>query len=251
MCTVTYIPVKDGVIITSNRDEQRGRPRALEPEIYAARTGGLLYPKDGLAGGTWMAVNERGAVLVLLNGARERHIPQPPYRESRGLILLQLADRDNSLETFKKLDLNKIEPFTIILLEAGALYECRWDGEERVWRAMNAAAAHIWSSVTLYDPAMRERRQDWFVSWLRDNPIADAAGILKFHWFTGDGDPRNDLVMNRDNRLLTVSITSVQVKAGEVRMQYLDTLSGRDTHRKLLLTKRQGAVPAVSIPAIL
>jgi hypothetical protein len=243
--------MKDGVIITSNRDEQRGRPPALEPEVYTGRTGGLLYPKDSLAGGSWFVVHERGAVLVLLNGAGERHIPQPPYRVSRGIILLELADSTHSLGTFKNLNLNKIEPFTLILLEDKQLYECHWDGMEKVCRSIDAGAPHIWSSVTLYDPVARERRREWFAAWLRDNPVADAGNVLQFHQFSGDGDPRYDVVMNRENLLLTVSITSVQIRGGEVRMQYLDMLNSRGSQRQLSLTKGPGALPALPIPASL
>ena len=226
MCTVTYIPAKDGVYITSNRDEQQGRPPAAEPAIIAGRTGRLLFPKDTQAGGSWIVVHEKGTVGVLLNGAGERHIPHPPYRKSRGLILLDLADSLDSLFEFKTLNLNGIEPFTLILLENGCLHECQWDGVEKVHRPIDAALPHIWSSVTLYDPAIRQQRREWLDEWLQDNPVPGQEQVLGFHRFTGGGDPRYDVLMNREEGLLTVSITSVQIMDGEARMQYLDVLSG-------------------------
>ncbi|HEX9512141.1 MAG TPA: NRDE family protein [Puia sp.] len=249
MCTVTYIPAPGGSFMTSNRDEQRGRPLALEPEYYVGRTGRLLYPKDAGAGGTWFVLHEKGTVLVLLNGARERHIPQPPYRKSRGLVLLELADSDNCLEAFKTLNLIVIEPFTLILLEAGNLFECRWDGLDKVQGPVDAAIPHIWSSVTLYDPETIQKRREWFGKWLPDHPAPDQDDILRFHRFTGDGDPNNDLLMNREDRVLTVSITSLRVSDKDARMTYLDILTGKTADRQLSLTK--GAAPALSTPAAL
>ncbi|HKX45758.1 MAG TPA: NRDE family protein, partial [Planctomycetota bacterium] len=68
MCTVTWIRRVDGFELFCNRDERRTRPAALLPE---ARRGpsGIEYaaPIDAEAGGTWVAVNERGLALCLLN----------------------------------------------------------------------------------------------------------------------------------------------------------------------------------------
>jgi len=272
MCTVTYIPAKDGVYITSNRDEQGGRPSAAEPAIVAGRTGRLLFPRDTRAGGSWFVVHERGAVLVLLNGAGERHIPQPPYRKSRGLILLDLAESLDSFFEFKMVNLNGIEPFTLILLENGCLYECRWDGVEKAHRPIDVAIPHIWSSVTLYDPAIRQKRREWFDTWLQDNPAADQEKVLQFHQFAGGGDSNLDVLRSRRNLLkdsgekltngkeglLTVSVTSLQIADGNARMQYLDILSGSACNRELLFTQRgtpalpaEGTPLTLSIPAII
>jgi hypothetical protein len=255
MCTVTYIPVKGGAYISSNRDERRGRPPAAKPAIVAGRTGQLLFPRDTQAGGSWFVVHEKGTVLVLLNGARERHIPHPPYRKSRGLILLELADSEDVLKEFKSLNLNEIEPFTLILLEDGCLYECLWDGIEKVHRPIDVTLPQIWSSVTLYDASIRQKRREWWDTWLQGNPAPGQEQVLGFHQFTGGGDPRTDVLMNREEGLLTVSITSVKITDEEARMQYLDILDGRSVSRQLLLIKEvtpaKDRLPALSIPASL
>ena len=249
MCTVTFIPAPGGPFITSNRDEQRARPPAVEPASYAGQTGRLLFPKDARAGGTWFVAHENGSVLVLLNGASERHSPQPSYRKSRGAVLLELADSVNCLETFKKLNLNDIQPFTLILLEAKALetqsletqsleaeslkakalktqslFECRWDGKNKTQSLLDASLPHIWSSVTLYDPPTIQKRRSWFEKWLSLNPAPEQKDVLEFHRSTGDGDPSTALLMNREDKVLTVSITSLQVGSGPVRMYYRDLL---------------------------
>jgi Transport and Golgi organisation 2 len=235
MCTVTYIPGGNGICFTSNRDERSGRAAALEPAIYEASAGNLMYPKDLQAGGTWFVVHENRQVLVLLNGGRVRHVPQGPYPKSRGLILLELADSKSPLHRFKTLDLEGIEPFTVVLLEGGELHECRWDGANKDHREQDQGAPHIWSSVTLYDPEVIRRRRVWFEDWLHENPDPDQDAILRFHRFTGDGDGRNDLLMNRDNEVLTVSITSVRCVGEDALMTYLDIRGGRTTRMELKL----------------
>ena len=90
MCTVTYIPQKNGMILTSNRDEHISRGIALYPEFYQLNDKKLAFPKDSKAGGTWFISNEQGDAGVLLNGAFEKHIPQPTYRKSRGWLLPEI-----------------------------------------------------------------------------------------------------------------------------------------------------------------
>jgi transport and Golgi organization protein 2 len=235
---VTYIPFCSGFFLTSNRDERRSRAVALEPSVYEAGTGLLLYPRDREAGGSWFAVHEKGCVLILLNGAFERHIPQGPYRKSRGLILLELADNRDPLRHFHDLDLAGIEPFTVLLLEEGQLHECRWDGAIRHHREPDPGVPHIWSSVTLYDPEAIQKREAWFDDWLQEHPSPDQAAILHFHQFTGDGDRHNDLLMNRDERMLTVSITSLRYAEERATMTYLDIPGRRSVTRELLMDRR-------------
>ena len=84
MCTVTFIPARQRIYLTSNRDEKNWRTDALPPAVYPAGSGQMMYPKDGDAGGTWIAAHDNGNAIVFLNGGMEAHNPQPPYRKSRG-----------------------------------------------------------------------------------------------------------------------------------------------------------------------
>src|SRR5690349_21615601 len=128
MCTVTYIPCGSKKFITSNRDEKTFRKKALPPQFYLHGGIRLIYPKDGDAGGSWIAVNENGNVAVLLNGGFEKHISKPPYRKSRGLVFIDVIKHISPSEYFLDADLFRIEPFTIIILEQNKLFECRWTG---------------------------------------------------------------------------------------------------------------------------
>jgi hypothetical protein len=226
MCTVTCIPVPQDcgnkIYITSNRDEKHWRSNALPPAVYAAASGNLLFPKDGDAGGTWIAAHENGNAIVFLNGGFIRHAPQPPYRKSRGLILIDLLDTPDPVMAFKTLSLQQIEPFTAIIWSAGQLFECRWDGNQKHTTRLSASTPHIWSSATLYDAAVIEKRKNWFTKWLLQHPQPAPDEILHFHQFTGDGDTHNDLRMNRNGQVFTVSVTLLTLTDEMTQMHYLD-----------------------------
>ena len=224
MCTVTYIPVNGKTFITSNRDEKTLRQQALPPAIYAENGRKLLYPKDGAAGGSWIAVNEQNATAVLLNGGFVRHRVNPPYRMSRGIILLEVARAAEPVHFFRQMDLAGIEPFTIIHFN-NQLHQLTWTGDVKHCRQLDASKPSIWSSVTLYEQPVIAKRERWFAAFLDKNPNPEQEDILDFHMNTGDGDKQNDLLMNRDNILSTVSITSVEIKEQHCSMKYTDRLT--------------------------
>jgi hypothetical protein len=190
------------------------------------RTGNILFPRDSQAGGTWFALHENGNTLVLLNGAIARHQPAPPYRTSRGLILLELADSDHPLHQFRTTDLQDIEPLTLVLLTAGQLHECCWDGARKYHRRADASLPQIWSSVTLYDAATTAQRKDLFEEWLRSNPTPDQEKILQFHQFRGDAGPA-DLPIHAARP----SIQLLPLPAGSPANDPADDLAANDTER--------------------
>lgn len=237
MCTVTFIPSKEHIILTSNRDEKHWRSAAHPPVKYGMETGNILFPKDGDAGGTWFGVHENGNVLIFLNGGFVRHEPAPPYRKSRGLILLDALDTSSPYHTLLSMDLAGIEPFTAVGWEEDLLFECRWDGAQRHLQKLDITTPHIWSSVTLYSEDIIRKRRQWFDNWMSANPSPSQEDILYFHQFTGDGDPHNDLRMNRDGKVFTVSVTSVAIEScRRASLQYLDLKNDISTREEILFT---------------
>ena len=237
MCTVTFIPVNNKIFLTSNRDEKHWRSAAIAPELYGMQTGKILFPKDADAGGTWFAAHENGNAVVFLNGGLIKHEPKPPYRKSRGVVLLDLIDNEKPYSSFLKIDLKNIEPFTAVIFDDEQLFECRWDGEKKYHCKMDPRQPHIWSSVTLYNEQIIEKRKSWFTEWLTKNQAPSQKDILNFHQFTGDGDSHNDLLMNRDGFVFTVSITSLEMKEHKGLMKYVDIKNQQAHQRELAFTK--------------
>jgi uncharacterized protein with NRDE domain len=222
MCTVTFVPIKDKYFITSNRDEKIFRKKAIEPDVYYIDGRKLIFPKDADAGGSWIALHENGNAAVLLNGAFTKHNSRPPYAKSRGLIFLEVIKTNMPVKGFLRIDLYKIEPFTLVVFDNNDLYECRWDGKKKHCTQLKKYRPHIWSSATLYDKETVKKREYWFAKFLNRNPHPSQKDILNFHRFSGDGDKRNDLLMNRDGVYSTVSVTGIELNNVRGNMQYLD-----------------------------
>jgi Transport and Golgi organisation 2 len=237
MCTVTFIPDNEKVFLTSNRDEKSRRSIAVPPQSYTFNSGKIFFPKDRNAGGTWFAVHENGTVLVLLNGGFKFHKSAPPYRKSRGLILVELIEHETPFNFFRSISLEDIEPFTLVIWENENLFECRWDGEKKYAKHLDKTMPHIWSSATLYDDKVSAKRKSWFEEWLINRTAFTQNDILHFHQFTGDGDKHNDLTMNRHGKVFTVSITGVEISETKAAITYLDLLNNKTYLQPIELNK--------------
>ncbi|QNK64768.1 NRDE family protein [Pedobacter sp. PAMC26386] len=222
MCTVTFIPSNSGIHITSNRDEHATRSRAIRPKKYVTNGYELIYPKDEDGGGSWIATKTNGDAAVLLNGAFIKHIPALSYRKSRGLIFLEVIQANEPAGHFKTIDLENIAPFTLVLYSGGQLRTLRWDGLRKHNLLMDESIPHIWSSVTLYEQEIVNDRERWFKTWIESDQELNKDKILHFHRFAGNGDPENDLIIDRKSKLSTVSITSVFVSSFSTCLTYLD-----------------------------
>ncbi|MBK9336542.1 MAG: NRDE family protein [Lewinellaceae bacterium] len=239
MCTVTYLPTRAGYILTHNRDEAPAR----SPKHISRKTtdsDALLFPMDTKAGGAWIVAARDGRVACLLNGAFVKHQHQPPYRRSRGLLLLDFFQWPQPDRFFEEYDLTDIEPFTLLIFLPGHVTELRWDGARRHRSDLSAEQPHFWCSATLYPPAMQVLRERVFYNWLQNSPPATSprlsAAIFNLHLLGSVGDPENDYVMNRNGRVCTVSVTQVVQRGGTLRMRYRDLLQGhRDVKQIRLL----------------
>jgi len=157
MCTVTYLPKPSGFILTHNRDEAPSRsPQSIVRENKLDGNT-LLFPRDKKAGGTWIATTRHGRTACLLNGAFVKHHHSPPYRRSRGLILLDFFEWAEPDDFFQLYDFEGVEPFTMLVFAQNKLSESsiprviefRWDGQIRHLKNLPAHEAHFWCSSTL------------------------------------------------------------------------------------------------------
>lgn len=225
MCTVTFIPHAAGVIMASNRDEQVLRRMAQMPAAYQYNNRTIVFPKDGQAGGTWIGMNDSGQVMVLMNGGYQRHQMGGTYRKSRGLIFLDIFQQEDPYAQFEKIDLDQIEPFTLILWTGKELWDLRWDGAQKHKTPADPGTVHIWSSAQLYTPEVRRQREVWFREWLEQTDIQhiSVAEVTAFHTFGGNGgDEENRLVMHLGDFLKTISITTIDWQPGNMTMHYHD-----------------------------
>ena len=228
MCTVSFVNANGKIIITSNRDEKTLRPNAIEPRNYLINNKKIIFPKDKKAGGTWFAIDEHSTILVLLNGADEKHTLKESYRKSRGLIVLELISSKSVIHAWKFIDLNNIEPFTLVLFENQRLYQLRWNELEKTTLELDTNQSNIWSSSTLYPKEIREKRANWFCTFLDTKPEVNAEEMFNFHRYTEEGNTENGLVINRNDTLKTLSITQTIIEKNKVEIHYNDLIAERD-----------------------
>jgi hypothetical protein len=183
MCTVTWIHDDDGYQVLCNRDEKRTRRRALPPSIHTR--GGVRYiaPSDGDFGGTWIAANEFGLTLCLLNGQWKQ--PQSPKeRHSRGHLLLEWITASSAWEVAGRAqdsDLTPYLPFTLAAFEPGEpAMVVEWNGVEAAVIPYGDALLPLTSSSYQSELVMQRRRTD-FQTKLHAAGRLDAELLYFFH----------------------------------------------------------------------
>jgi hypothetical protein len=226
MCTVTFVPVNDGILITSSRDENPMRAKAIPPASYSHGSYALHYPKDPVGGGSWIVTNNFGSTGVLLNGAQEKHAHMPPYAMSRGQILTSLMCNLSPQAAFLNLELNRIEPFTIVLHQSMALFQLMWDGKEATVKPFNYTQPHIWSSSTLYNAQQRAERKKWF----DHTAINCQPDAINFHLRNPDDNEEYGIKMKRNNLLQTLSVSSLHITSSQCTFQYMELLQPVHTY---------------------
>lgn len=230
MCTVTFLPSDNqSFVLTSNRDEQGSRPAAFLPNFIKINDLEILCPIDAKAKGTWIATAPHRTVC-LLNGAYFPHIPKQQYRQSRGQVVLDSFLFDSSDAFLENYNLTDIEPFTLVMVNHNplSLTELIWDGKEKNISKKDISKPAIWSSVTLYSPEIVAQRKIWFEDFLRNTDTNSGEHIVDFHRFGGDGNKENDVLMNRNGKFLTVSITSIAVDKISQKMRYFDLVNQQE-----------------------
>ncbi len=235
MCTVTFFPKgSKEYILTSNRDVA---PNRHANDLLSQNINGqkVTYPKDPKAGGTWIAIGENGQMVCLLNGGFIKHTLSPPYKKSRGLIVLESFEW-HSFDAFaKEYNFDNIEPFTLIGLNPDEGYfEFRWTGEMRFLRKLDNHTPVIWSSSTLYNRPIRATRKSWFEQWLKNMPNPSPKDIADFHLNGGEHDLTNGFVMNRDNVVCTTSISQVIHTNLKTKISHTDLISNETSELEIL-----------------
>ncbi len=224
MCTITLFPLsgnKKGFVLTSNRDEAVER-ETLPPDFHENGGRIMLFPKDSVAGGTWIGVSDRQRLVCLMNGGFEKHQRAHSYRQSRGIVVRDLLAAESSAKFIESYDFFGIEPFTIVLVdwkEQLSFMQVVWDGQQLHSKQL-PLKEHIWSSAPLYSPEMREIRQTWFQDWAKKEGLS-AESMLKFHHEAGIGNKELDLIIDR-GFLKTQSISQVIYAGNEITFSYED-----------------------------
>lgn len=220
MCTLSIIPVPGGLRLVTNRDESRRRPAALPPREHDAGGVRATWPIDPSSGGTWVAANERGLILSIINLNRPEIPSPPPGAPSRGLVIPRLAHLSEPAEAGEALaamDLSAFAPFRLVAAAADQpILEARWD-RRQVTLASHHGAPLCLASSGLGD-ALVEHRLDLFER-LVVRPGPTPARQDEFHRHRWPERPETSVLMSRA-AARTVSITAVDMRRGPAVWDY-------------------------------
>ncbi|MDT0556511.1 NRDE family protein [Patiriisocius hiemis] len=222
MCTFTFLPTKEGFIATSNRDESPSR-NTVFPKKYIENNTTLHYPKDALAGGTWIGLSSKKRLVCLLNGGFTTHTRKETYKMSRGIVVKDVLCANSDIKVLEEYDFNGVEPFTLLTINWSnslQLLEIVWDGTTKHF-SKKPNKPQIWSSSLLYSQDVKQKRRDWFSLFLTKNENPTSNELLDFHKSAGDGDIKTNLVMDR-GFVKTKSITQVEKNGTTISMLYED-----------------------------
>ena len=218
------MPNKNGFILTSSRDESIHRS-TLKPQVYQHEHGKLVYPKDGIANGTWIAASQQKRFACLLNGAFGRHKRKKKYSKSRGIVLLDSFGYGSANDFAQNYSLEGVEPFTLLLMN----YNDKMVFEEFIWDDVNAhvkqiesAAPYIWLSAYLYSAEEQMQRKEWFKAWLKTHEDPKVSEILGFHLDNHPESVNNPLLVHGEDGLHTLSVSQIIVDNEKLRFHYLE-----------------------------
>jgi hypothetical protein len=242
MCTVVFMPEKDRLCFASLRDESPLRAKVSLAKIDTENPIEYIAPIDGLAGGTWLGANNLSTVIVLLNGGFNIHHRMASYKMSRGLIVKKLLSLTKPLGEWSEMNLENIEPFTLIMWSSGKLIQLVWDGLDKHSIEIDHSMPHIWSSSTLYDTEARSHRKALFDQWMSTHPNIDQQSVLDFFYTYANGE--NTFIMDRDNKVKTISYTFIDLSVGKhVTLHYNDLQNSTMAQQDLAVSKESVPYP--------
>lgn len=194
MCTLSIIPVDNGLIITGNRDEQRTR---TEPGILH-QTDNFCYPTDGLAGGTWIGLNRQGVAIALLNRYQN---PLKSNMTTRGEIIPALLEAGNFEQVSKRcrqLALDNYNPFDLIIASQTGLLQLQYDGQKGLFIEHEPFKPFFITSSAVKMHYTLQQRQNIFDSFMAEKPNTPSDILTKLHMQKISGDDSTSILMSRE-----------------------------------------------------
>jgi hypothetical protein len=164
MCTVTFIAQPKGYRLGMNRDEKLTRANGLPPARKTMDGRIVICPAEP-GGGTWIALNDSGASLALINwysvGKRVEG-----SAVSRGEVVNGVAGADSAKAAhalLRELPLKRINPFRLIGIfpASGEIVEWRWN-LQRLVRRKAPWQTQQWISSGFDEPVAQRVRGEAF-----------------------------------------------------------------------------------------
>jgi len=204
-----------------NRDERLARPAGLPPKEKMVNGHVALCPSEP-GDGTWIAVNDQGVTLALINwysiaaSVGDKVI-------SRGKVVNSVSAvvwPDFADAALAKLPLNQINPFRLIGIfpTTGEIAEWRWDLEHLV-RQNHRWKSQQWISSGFDEPTAQHARSGTFQQAQRQRSAGTLDWLRRLHRSHSPQTGPFSTCMHRADAA-TVSYTEIIVSQREALMRY-------------------------------
>ena len=218
---MTWFITDDGYELFFNRDEAKTRKRAFLPDVKKQNNVIYISPTDADAGGTWIAANEHGITVCLLNHYEFEKPSTEHSWTSRGEIVKTLSeavDLDGLQQLFKKLALKQFRAFRLFAINRlGQNLFYTWDGNSL---KLEQDIQQPKSSSYFQTDEVIEARQRLFNA-LELNNRQDRQAYLDYHASHSPRKSAFSVCMHRDDAG-TVSCSHVVVNSKQVEFSYTD-----------------------------
>lgn len=221
MCTVTFIPNRNGYRIGMNRDERTVRPVASLPAVYEQGSIESIYPRD-FEGGTWIGVNSVGNAFALLNWNDTEALEAKVHsRGSAVPAIIGSADSHVAQSTLFSLNLRGILPFTLLgfFPQEEELLVWRWN-QRSLQSEFVSWQMRQWCSSSLSDSQASVRRGEVLALALRTRDTDSREWFRKLHGSHLPGDPAFSICVHRGD-VETVSYTELTCTDRHVECEYV------------------------------
>jgi len=239
MCTVSFVPNSRGFYLAMNRDEKKSRATALRPAMVDLAGRRVILPRER-DGGTWIAANDSGVCLALINWHRVRREPLSLVI-TRGMVVEALAGKSSSGEIargIQTLPLRKLRPFRLIAIvpAENRIMEWRWNLNRLSTRKHPWKLRH-WFSSGLDEARAEAERMRVCVAMRNHSANKDLKWLRHLHRLHAPKRGPFSICMHRPDAA-TVSYTEIRATDKAVVMRYADgppCLSKLTGSKKLLI----------------
>ena len=217
-----------------NRDEQRSRELATPPMVQDLNGVSAILPTDPQRGGTWIASNQHGLTIALLNNYSVLLEKDTSY-ESRGFIVKTLAEAVTIEEASQTLETlvnqHSFPAFSLLLWDTKTTEQKLFHWNQTDFSSSQLGTTFFTSSSWNTEAVQHHRAEQFKAKVL--------AGIIShadFHSTTPLGEEKESVYMSRE-LTQTVSRTYVFVTSSTSTMEYFDRATETTSSCSLELNK--------------
>ena len=216
------MPRRTGYCLAMNRDEKRTRQEGLPPSQRNIAGHKVIYPSEP-DGGTWIALNDHGVSLALINWYSVAQRLKRGTLSRGGVIPWVITEKaaDFIDAGLNDLPLDRINPFRLICAFPASreVIEWRWD-VERLVRHDHQWELQQWVSSGLDEPRAQEVRGGAFQEARCQQSTASLVWLRRLHRSHLPQEGPFSICMHREDAV-TVSYTEVSVSSHQVRMDHV------------------------------